>query len=133
MRNLEWIILDDLKMNLIAALITLLFAASFNKTIQLPFKLQETEVNEKSGDTEVNHQTIHIAKEQGKTIIRYKQKTATLEEAETILKEINPNHPIKIASQKKSGVTVDQLITIIASLRKKGAQNVSILAATPKP
>jgi hypothetical protein len=40
MPNIDWIVLDDIKMNLVAALIVLVLTGSFNKIIDLPFSIK---------------------------------------------------------------------------------------------
>ena len=52
MKAVERIVLDDIKMNLVAAMITLVLAASFSGHIDLPFKLSEVK---ESGDNPLYH------------------------------------------------------------------------------
>jgi biopolymer transport protein ExbD len=127
MKNIEWTVLDDLKMNLIAALITLLFAATFTKTIQLPFQLQTTPAPEEAGRTWIKSETIQIYTANGQTYIELGNKKAPLSQPGPIIENINPDQPINIATPSESKVTLNQLIRLIAELKKKGANNVNLL------
>ena len=62
MRDVTWIVLDDLKTNLIAALIVLVLAASFTKAIELPLKLSEVEKQTEGGEITIKATGILVLK-----------------------------------------------------------------------
>lgn len=128
MRGVEWIVLDDMKMNLIAALIVLILAANFTKAIELPFKLTEVEKTQAgSGTVNVRASKILINRENNELMITLAEHKYPLNKAKTCLSKLNPVLPVILAVEQESGLSYNQLIKILAILKAKGVRNVSLL------
>lgn len=128
MRNIDWIVLDDIKMNLVAALIILIFAASFNKTIDLPFELTETKTKTGAGEAQIKSTKILISKKTGRLTVSISGKVFSLEKVKKGIEEIDPVLPVLIAVEKSSGLSYEDLLEILARLKARGIKNVSLLA-----
>ena len=85
MRNIDWIVLDDIKMNLVAALIILIFAASFEKTINLPFKLAETKTQASTGAAKIRSTNILISKKVSMFLLQFIPGNHTIRMRENII------------------------------------------------
>ena len=129
MRGIVWIVLDDIKMNLVAALIVLVLAASFTRVVELPFRLTGVERSlSGSGAGKVRSTKILVYKKAGELVLRMGEKEARFGEAGGFLKEINPALPVVLAVERESGLRYDQLVKILAVLKANGVSNVSLLA-----
>ena len=126
-QNVEWVVLDDLKMNLIAALIVLILAASFTKTVDLPFALAQVDKKVETGSGKVRSTKVLVFREKGKLMLRIGDIGAPINKAETILQKVNPSLPALIAAQKDSGLSYEQLVNVLAVLKSKGVRNVSLI------
>jgi biopolymer transport protein ExbD len=127
-RTVEWIVLDDIKLNLIGALIVLILAASFTNAIDLPFRLTKIPDQVDSGASKVRSTKILIFRRGDTLAVGIGEQIVPLEESEALLKKINPSLPVKLAVQDNSGFSYDQLVGILASLKRIGIRNVSIMA-----
>jgi biopolymer transport protein ExbD len=128
-RSIELIILDDMKMNLIAALIVLVLGASFTNAIELPFKLAEVEKSHNgSGAGKFRSTKILLFKQEGSLVISMADEQLPVEKAETLLRKLNPGMPVTVAVEKGSGLSYDELVRILAVLKSKGVRDVSLLA-----
>jgi len=129
MRNIEWIVLDDMKMNLIAALIVLIFGANFNPSIDLPFKLVDVKKGQTDhGVAKVKSTKILIFIKNNNLTISMAGNEFPLEKAHSRLQTINPDLPVILLVEKKSGLQYSQLVKLLAILKAKGVKNVSLMA-----
>jgi biopolymer transport protein ExbD len=131
MQNVEWVVLDDLKMNLIAALIVLILAASFTRTVDLPFALTQVEKKVETGTGKIRSTKVLVFRKNSKLMLRIGDAGVHVEKAETLLQKVNPSLPVLIAAEKDSGLSYEQLVNILAILKSKGVQNVSLIVESP--
>jgi biopolymer transport protein ExbD len=131
MQNVEWVVLDDLNMNLIAALIVLILAASFTKTVDLPFALTQVEKKVETGTGKIRSTKVLVFRKNSKLMLRIGDAGVHVEKAETLLQKVNPSLPVLIAAEKDSGLSYEQLVNILAILKSKGVQNVSLIVESP--
>ena len=129
MQNVEWIVLDDMKMNLIAALIVLIFGANFNPAIELPFKLADVNKTQaEHGVAKVKSTKIHIFTKDNNLTIGMYGSEFPLEDSNSLLQRINPALPVILLVEKKSGLQYSQLVKLLAILKSNGVRNVSLMA-----
>ena len=127
MNDVEWIVLDDLKLNLVAALIVLILAASFTKTIDLPFALEQVDKKVETGSGKIRSTKILVFRKKSKLMLRIGDIGAPISKAETVIKKINPALPVIIAAEKGSGLSYEQIVNVLAILKSKGIRNVSLI------
>ena len=82
MQNVEWVVLDDLKMNLIAALIVLILAASFTKTVHLPFALAQVDKKVETGNGKIRSTKVLVYRKDGQLMLRIGDIGAPVNKAE---------------------------------------------------
>jgi biopolymer transport protein ExbD len=128
MKTVEWIVLDDIKLNLIGALIVLILAASFTDAIDLPFRLTKIPDQVESGASKVRSTKVLIFRRGDALVIGIGGQVIPLEESEALLKKINPSLPVRLAVQDNAGLSYDQLVRILGSLKRVGVRDVSIMA-----
>ena len=114
-------------MNLIAALIVLILAASFTKTLDLPFALAQVDKKVETGSGKIRSTKILVSREKGKLMLWVGDLGGPVHKAETLLQKVNPSLPVLIAVQKDSGLSYEQLINLLAILKSKGVRNVSLI------
>jgi biopolymer transport protein ExbD len=131
MQNVEWVVLDDLKMNLIAALIVLILAASFTKTVDLPFALAKVDKKLETGSGKIRSTKVLVSRKDRKLILRIGDVGAQVSQAETVLRTINPSMPVLIAAERGSGLSYEQLVNVLAILKSRGVRNVSLIVENP--
>ena len=125
----EWIVLDDLKLNLIAALIVLILAANFSGVIELPFQLPKVEKPKSdSGTSRIRATKILVFREGGRLMMGMAGDKFPIEEAVDRFRKLNPALPVIIIGEKDSGFEYDQLVGILAKLRDNGVRNASLMA-----
>ena len=127
-KSVEWIVLDDIKLNLIGALIVLILAASFTDAIDLPFRLTKIPDQMESGASKVRSTKILVFRRGDVLVIGIGEQVIPLEESEALLKKVNPSLPVKLSVQDNSELSYDQLVRILASLKHIGVRDVSIMA-----
>lgn len=128
MRRIEWIVLDDLKMNLIAALIVLVLAASFVKGIELPFSLTRLEKQIETVAGRVRSVKILVFRQGRSLKLKIGADSTDIHESDKLIDSINPSLPVIVAVQENSGMTYDQLLKILTALKARGVSNVSLVA-----
>jgi biopolymer transport protein ExbD len=131
MQNVEWVVLDDLKMNLIAALIVLILAASFTKTMDLPFALAQVDKKVATGSGKIRTTKVLVFRKDGRLLLRIGDIGAPVTRAETVLKKVNPALPVLIAAERGSGLSYEQLLNMLAILKSEGVRNVSLIVESP--
>ena len=116
-------------MNLIAALIVLVFGASFNPAIELPFKLVDVEKSQtENGIAGIKSTKILIFTKNNSLIVGIAGKEFPLKDACGHLKEINPALPVILLVERRSGLRYSQLVEILSILKSHGVKNVSLVA-----
>ena len=128
MRNIDWIVLDDIKMNLVAALIVLVLTGSFNKIIDLPFNVDRARGQTENGSKALAATKILISNNDGQLMVEIGKSSFPLADIENGLDNINPALPAVIAVKMNSGLTYKDFLSILSALKQKGIENVSLLA-----
>jgi biopolymer transport protein ExbD len=128
MRNIDWIVLDDIKMNLVAALIVLVLTGSFNKIIDLPFSIDRARAQTENGAKVLTTTKILISNQNNQLMVNIGKNSFPLVHIKHGLDNINPALPVVIAVEMNSGLTYKDLLSILSVLRQKGIENVSLLA-----
>lgn len=118
-----------MKMNLVAALIVLFFSASFHRSVELPFELTEVATTKATGPAQVKTATLKIFKENDQLRIGYLDKSWPLGQSHDCLDRLNPALPVVIAVEKESGLEIKALIDLLARLKERKINHVSLLAA----
>ena len=93
MGDAERIVLDDIKMNLVGALMTLVLAATFTGLVELPFRLVDAgRPGLEEGRGKVRHTRILIRQSSAGLVVSVGEQSKALSDADDLISTINPSH-----------------------------------------